>query len=1153
MSSRTETKTVEIIIKGQQANASLREIQSASRVLNAELKKLPVNSAEFVEKTKELQKVNERLKAITDDVKGVGGVFGQISKEVKAFGLIAMGALGFEFLKNKVSDIIGQNGKLSDSFAEIRRTTGMTADEVMVLNKSFSQMDTRTSTANLRDIAAAAGQLGISKKDILSFTTATDKLVVALGSEFTGGVDEVTKTMGTLRNTFADIKTDNISEDMLHIGNAINELASAGLATGPVVADFANRIGGVGITLGLTSGQVLGMSATLQELNVSTERGGTAVSKILLKMTQNVGVFAKVAGMNAKDFSALVNKDLYGAFMKVVEGSKQGGASATEFSAILDSLGVDGAGASEVFSKLGNNTQLLQEKIDLANVSLAGTDSIMGAFALKNETLGAKVDKLGKQIASVFTSETFNKWVSAGVDGLTDFIGWLKQLPETIQKNYSMLVALSTAILAYNGNLIKSKAILMLDIAAKKLGIATTVTLDGVTRRATAAEVLSNTAKQVGILSQTVWNGLKVAGTTILGIFTGATTLSTVATGIATAAQWAWNAAMLANPIGLVIGLIGGLVAGVMKVGEVMAANKEVWRKAFAEETVRSSNKQLAITKAMMGDIYKLTMLQTELREKEIAGRVAGAKAQWEWARKNKDISAEELTTFTENYKTTLGLQTSLYNHKTQLLEKEIEASKAASNKKVELSAEEAKKQKEALDKLLADHIKLQDEIAKLEIEEYNRGLGKNELELALIDQKYAKLLKDAERFERERQRLMMLWASERSDAEAKQDTEAYKKAKENADKLALAKIKIEDESYLATLSTNDRELAAEMQKWDALIAEAEKNGADTVKLKQAEKDAIDAIVKKQTEKEIETEKEKVDKIRAEHKKLVEERLGMSMAFVAGLKKLYDEWDAEQSRQMDLQVKKNDDALTREIGNQDQFLKAKLVNQKEHDRNVDRLQKEHDRKDAELKHDQFEREKKMKIANALIAGAQGSAQIWGTWAAFPALAAALQIIEAAAVLVAVGNIAKQPNPYAEGGYNRTSDNPQGYTAGATLYTSSASGEPFIAGEKGKEWIMPNWMVQSPAIAPILNMLESVRQNRGYSVGGSNAVMKSGVSSSPSSSTSQSNSGNEVIDRLGMQVERLTTILDNGIAAYLDYDRNTRIVDKINGAKQASRT
>jgi len=38
----------------------------------------------------------------------------------------------------------------------------------------------------------------------------------------------------------------------------------------------------------------MGISATLQELAVSTERGGTAMTKILMKMKYNTADFAKV-------------------------------------------------------------------------------------------------------------------------------------------------------------------------------------------------------------------------------------------------------------------------------------------------------------------------------------------------------------------------------------------------------------------------------------------------------------------------------------------------------------------------------------------------------------------------------------------------------------------------------------------------------------------------------------------------------------------------------------------------------------------------------------------------------------------------------------------------------------------------------------------
>jgi TP901 family phage tail tape measure protein len=336
------------------------------------------------------------------------------------------------------------------------------------LNKALTQLDTRTATEELRKIAIGAGQMGIAKEDVLKFTAAVDKMVVSLGDEFSGGAEEVTKVFGGLRNVFTDIKSDKVDQDLLHIGNAVNELAAAGIATGPVVTDFANRIGGVGIQLGLSSGQVLGLSATLQELNVSTERGGTAVSRILQKMTTHVGEFAQVANMDFKSFGELVNKDLYGAFIKVVEGAKKGGQSATSFGKILDDLGVDGAGASEVISKLGGNTALLKEKVDLASGALKGTSSILQEFSLKNNTLGADLDRLGKAMTTAFTGSALQNGLKNITRFLTDIFDKKKdfeKLAESWRTQKTLVENLSTSMspLLKRHDELKEKTILTTD------------------------------------------------------------------------------------------------------------------------------------------------------------------------------------------------------------------------------------------------------------------------------------------------------------------------------------------------------------------------------------------------------------------------------------------------------------------------------------------------------------------------------------------------------------------------------------------------------------------------------------------------------------------------------------------------------------------
>lgn len=285
-----------------------------------------------------------------------------------------------------------------ENAADMAKTLNVSTQAARDLSQELLKIDTRTSITGLQQIAKIGGQLGIDAKNIIGFTQSIDKLNVALGDEFQGGAEEITSVVGGLRNVLADIKTKNVSQDLLNIGNALNVLGAEGSATSPIISDFAGRIGGVGIPLGLTSSQILGLSSTLQELNVSAERGGTAVSGILKKMAENTEGFSKIAGMNAAEFAKLVNTDLMGAFMKVIEGTKQFQGNAVGLATALDSLKLDGAGASEVLLKLSTNTDLLTKRTDQAGKALKSTTSITDEFTKKNETLQAKTDKLKNAI-----------------------------------------------------------------------------------------------------------------------------------------------------------------------------------------------------------------------------------------------------------------------------------------------------------------------------------------------------------------------------------------------------------------------------------------------------------------------------------------------------------------------------------------------------------------------------------------------------------------------------------------------------------------------------------------------------------------------------------------------------------------------------------
>lgn len=287
-----------------------------------------------------------------------------------------------------------------DALANVRKTTGATTEQLDGIGEAIKEMakGTRTSIPDLLKIAEIGGQIGISAKDIVPFTDSINKLNVALGDEFSGGVEQIVKEVGGLRSIFKSMQSDNIANDLLKIGNALNVAGAAGLATGEVMANFAARIGGIGEPLGLTIDQTLGLSAALQELHVEPERGSSAVTRIFQKMGTDIKGFANIAGITAAQFKKLYNEDINGALLAVISGMQKMSPTNVELALNLKEVGLSGVYVSEVISKLGTNIDLVRDKQNLMRDAIGNTNSILTEYGIKNNTSKAEVEKLRNQI-----------------------------------------------------------------------------------------------------------------------------------------------------------------------------------------------------------------------------------------------------------------------------------------------------------------------------------------------------------------------------------------------------------------------------------------------------------------------------------------------------------------------------------------------------------------------------------------------------------------------------------------------------------------------------------------------------------------------------------------------------------------------------------
>ena len=366
--------------------------------------------------------VKKEIDGIEQSVGRFTGNVGNYSSALNSFVGFVKSSLGPLAALAAAQKIISNNSAVSDRVADVAKAADISIESVNRLADVLEKRLTRTSLLDQLGIAEIGGKLGVAEKDLFSFVEAVDVVNVALGDQFGGSVEQTTDVIGKLRNVLTDIRTDNIGKDIQNIGNSLNFLEAQGAASAGTIADFAGRIAGAGRNLGVTSGQIIGVSATLDELGVNAERGASAYVRILQRVAASPEAFAKAAGVSAKEFTTLVNEDIAGALNLFLSKINDQKLSNTELQQVLKSLKLEGVGTAETVGKLGQNMELLNRRTEEAGRSLKSTDSIQQEFEKKNQTLGAAVQNLSNAFFNLTTSSSIGGFLSGVIQGITSLI-----------------------------------------------------------------------------------------------------------------------------------------------------------------------------------------------------------------------------------------------------------------------------------------------------------------------------------------------------------------------------------------------------------------------------------------------------------------------------------------------------------------------------------------------------------------------------------------------------------------------------------------------------------------------------------------------------------------------------------------------------------
>ncbi len=373
--------------------ATPNELRQALKQLNKELGNIERGSAAWNEHTKKIRAVKDELAKLNRETKSQESLWNRFAKKMFDWGAaIQTVAAAFTGITMSARSAVQAYADMDAEMASVRKFTGMSADEVARLNEEFKEIDTRTSREELNKLAQEAGRLGkSSQEDVLGFVRAANQINVALDDLGEGATLSLSKIAGA----FGQEDKYGTEQALLKVGSVINELSQNCRASAPFLADFTNRLTGVGTTAGLTIQQIMGFGAVLDSNGAQLESSATALGQIVMKLYREPAKYAKAAGLEVEGFTKLLKEDANEAVLTFLEALRDAG-NLDAMAPMLADMGEKGARSVATLTMLAGKIDEVRAQQKAANVAFDEGVSVTKEYEVQNNTVQAGLDKAKK-------------------------------------------------------------------------------------------------------------------------------------------------------------------------------------------------------------------------------------------------------------------------------------------------------------------------------------------------------------------------------------------------------------------------------------------------------------------------------------------------------------------------------------------------------------------------------------------------------------------------------------------------------------------------------------------------------------------------------------------------------------------------------------
>lgn len=370
-----------------------RKIQRETELTKEEIEKLEKQIKKTNKEPIINQNVISNLEKAKNKVKSVEEVLGKAAEKTKMFSLLAAGAMTYAVTKSN---------EFEDAMVGVQKTTDITNAEMVefsntILDMSKQMPSTATEIAKTFEMG---GQLGIRKEELKEFS----RTIIDLTNSTNLLSEEGSADLAKFNNIVKFTTTDG-AEGYRRWGSAVTALGNNSATTEKDIVSMAMRLASAGKSAGMTSAQILSMAATLSSVGLEAEAGGSAMSKLIVKIQQAVETgenylddFAKIAGMKSEKFQKAFKEDAVSAIDAFIKGLKRQQDAGVSVSETLEGMKIKEIRLTDTIRRLMNSGDLLNKTVEIGNKAWKENTALSNEANKKYETTSSKMKMMKNRI-----------------------------------------------------------------------------------------------------------------------------------------------------------------------------------------------------------------------------------------------------------------------------------------------------------------------------------------------------------------------------------------------------------------------------------------------------------------------------------------------------------------------------------------------------------------------------------------------------------------------------------------------------------------------------------------------------------------------------------------------------------------------------------